>query len=62
LWTTAGSTAAPRSFFANYGEDVHAVGMLAPLIPGYAGCIVVRPDGSRVLARAVRDPLAEKPD
>jgi hypothetical protein len=45
------------TFFANAGEDVHAVGSLAPLIDAI-GCIVIRPDGSRVLAQAVRDPLA----
>jgi hypothetical protein len=32
--------------------------MLDPLVPGCIGCIVIRPDGSRVLARAVPDPLA----
>ena len=46
-------------YFANAGEDVHAVGSLAPLIAGHVGCIVIKPDGSRVLARAVPDPLAE---
>jgi hypothetical protein len=46
------------TFFANCGDDVHAVGSLAPIVPGHIGCIVIRPDGSRVLARAVRDPLA----
>jgi hypothetical protein len=45
--------------FANYGDDVHAVGTLAPIVDGDIGCIVIRPDGSRVLARAVRGPLAE---
>jgi hypothetical protein len=29
---------------------------------GYVGCIVIRPDGSRFLARAVPDPLEQKPD
>jgi hypothetical protein len=38
---------------------VHAVGMLAPLIPGHIGCIVIGPDRSQVLARAVPDPLAD---
>jgi hypothetical protein len=46
------------AYFANAGEDVHVVGSLAPLAPGHIGCIVLRPDGSRVLARAVPDPLA----
>jgi hypothetical protein len=42
---------------------VHAVGKLDPLVPGHVGCIVIRPDGSRYLARAVPDPLAgHKPD
>ena len=47
------------AYFANYGDDVHAVGSLAPIIDGYIGCIVIRPDGSRHVARAVPDPLAE---
>ena len=47
-------------YFANAGEDVHAVGSLAPLAPA-VGCIVIRPDGTRVLARVERDPLAEAP-
>jgi hypothetical protein len=46
------------AFFAN-GEDVHVVGKLDPLVPGHVGCIVIRPDGSRTLARAVPDPLAQ---
>jgi hypothetical protein len=37
-------------FFANAGEDVHAVGTLSPLAPGQIGCIVIKPDGSRILA------------
>jgi hypothetical protein len=41
------------AFFVNHGADVHAVGTMAPLIDGYVGCVVIRPDGSRVLARAV---------
>jgi hypothetical protein len=45
-------------YFANAPNgDVHAVGSLAPLAPGCIGCIVIRPDGSRVLARAVPDPI-----
>jgi hypothetical protein len=46
-------------YFANAGDDVHAVGSLDPLVPGHVGCIVLRPDGSRYLARAVPDPLAQ---
>ncbi|HEX6585126.1 MAG TPA: hypothetical protein VF052_00070 [Solirubrobacterales bacterium] len=34
-------------------------GSLAPIIDGYIGCIVIRPDGGRYVARAVPDPLAE---
>jgi hypothetical protein len=37
---------------------VHAVGSFAPLIPGSVGCVVIRPDGSRYLARVEADPLA----
>jgi hypothetical protein len=37
---------------------VHAFGTLAPIVPGFFGCIVIGPDGSRHLARAVPDPLA----
>jgi hypothetical protein len=47
------------AYFANAGDDVHAIGLLDPIVPGHVGCIAIRPDGSRVLARAVRDPLAE---
>jgi hypothetical protein len=38
---------------------VHAVGLLDALVPGYIGCIVIRPDGTRRLARVEPDPLAE---
>jgi hypothetical protein len=38
------------AFAANAG--VHVVGSLAPPVEGYVGCIVIRPDGGRVLARA----------
>jgi hypothetical protein len=47
------------TYFANCGDDVHAVGTLDPVIPGYVGSIVIRPDGRRRLARAVPDPLAQ---
>ena len=51
------------AYFANYGDDVHAVGSLAPIIDGCLGCIVIRPDASRYIARAVPDPLEQrKPD
>jgi hypothetical protein len=48
------------AYFANAGEDLHAVGTLDPIVPGHLGCIVFKPDGSRFLARAVPDPLAEQ--
>jgi hypothetical protein len=44
-------------YFARAGDDVHAVGSMAPLAAA-VGCIVIRPDGTRVLARVERDPLA----
>jgi hypothetical protein len=43
--------------FVNHGEDIHAVGPTAPLIPGYVGCVVIGPDGSRRLAHVMPDPL-----
>ena len=46
------------AFLVNHGDDVHAVGTLTPIVPGHIGCVVIRPDGSRSLARAVPDPLA----
>jgi hypothetical protein len=48
------------SFLVNAGNDMHAIGSLAPIIEGHIGCIVIRPDGSRHLARAMADPLAEQ--
>jgi hypothetical protein len=51
------------AYFANAGNDLHAVGSLAPIVPGHIGCIVIKPDGSRYVARAVPDPLGQqKPD
>ena len=51
------------TYFANCGDDVHAVGTVDPIVPGHVGCVVIRPDGGRVLARVVPDPLAQqKPD
>jgi hypothetical protein len=32
---------------------------LGPIVPGYIGCIVIKPDGGRYVARAVPDPLAQ---
>jgi len=45
-------------YLANAGEDVHAVGSLAPIVPGFVGLIEIFPDGSRRVAQAVPDPLA----
>jgi hypothetical protein len=39
-----------------------AVGTLARIGPGHIGCIVIGPDGSRYVAPAVPDPLAEQKD
>ena len=47
------------AYFANYGDDVHAVGSLDPIVPGHIGLIEIKPDGSRRVARAVPDPLAQ---
>ena len=47
------------AFFANHGDDVHAYGSVAPLVPGKVGCIAIKPDGSRQLVAAVPDPLAQ---
>ena len=49
------------AYFANAGDDVHAIGSLSPLAPA-VGCIVIRPDGTRVLAHVEHDPLAEQAD
>ena len=46
-------------YFDSYGDDLIAFGSLAPIVDGYIGCIVIKPDGSRYVARAVPDPLAE---
>ena len=43
-------------YLANAGEDVHVVG---PIPAAKAvGAIVVKPDGTRVLAQVMPDPLA----
>ena len=47
------------AYFADYGEDLHAYGSLAPIVDGFIGWIVIQPDGSRYVARAVPDPLAQ---
>jgi hypothetical protein len=48
------------AFFANAGNDLHAVGSMAPIIEGHVGCIVIGPEGRRRLARVVPDPLAQR--
>jgi hypothetical protein len=55
----AGFDGGEGAFFANAGDDVHAVGTLAPIVDGI-GCVVIRPDGSRYLARVQPDPLAQQ--
>ena len=45
-------------YFANVGKDVHAVGSMAPAFPA-VGCVVIRPDRTRVLAQVMPDPLAK---
>ena len=54
----------PGAYFANAGEDLHAVGSLDPIVPGAIGCVVIKPDGSRHVAQVMPDPLAgqQKPD
>lgn len=47
------------AFFANAKEDLHCVGSLAPLAPGVIGCLVIKPDGSRILAEATPDPAGQ---
>jgi hypothetical protein len=47
------------AFFANCGEDVHAIGSLGSFVPGHVGCIVIRPNKTRMLARIALDPLAQ---
>jgi hypothetical protein len=54
----AGFDGGTGGYFANAGHDVHAVGSVAPLAD-VIGCVVIRPDGSRELARVGLDPLAE---
>jgi hypothetical protein len=44
-------------FIANYEDDLHVVGSLAPIAP-VVGCIVIKPDGTRTLAQVITDPLA----
>src|SRR4051794_29565694 len=46
------------AYFANAGADLHVVGSLTPIVDGYIGCIVIRPDGSHYVAQAVPDPQA----
>jgi hypothetical protein len=49
-------------YFAIAGEDLHAYGSLDPIVPGWIGCIVIKPDGSRYVAQAMPDPLAPQSD
>jgi hypothetical protein len=46
-------------YLENKGDDLLAFGSVAPLIEGWLGCVVIKPDGSRYLARVVPDPLAQ---
>lgn len=46
--------------FANYGDDVHAIGPIPSA--GAIGSMLIRPDGSRVLDRLVPDPAAKADD
>ena len=51
-------TSGEGAYFAK-GDDLHAVGSVAPIVDGYIGCTVIRPGGSHYVARAVPDPLAD---
>jgi hypothetical protein len=52
-----------RLLIASHGDDLHAIGSTAPLFPGYVGCVVTGPDGTRRMARVMPDPVAQqKPD
>jgi hypothetical protein len=46
--------------FANAGDDLHAIGSVAPIVPNAIGCVVIREDRSRYLAKVMPDPLAER--
>jgi hypothetical protein len=41
-------------------DDGARIGSLAPIIDGAIGCVVIKADRSRYLARVERDPLAEQ--
>ena len=56
--SSSGSGTAPRTCFANAGDDVHMVGSLEPLA-SLVACVVISPDGSRTIARTQPDPLAQ---
>lgn len=49
-------------FFANHGPDLHVIGTLDQIVDDHIGCIVIKPDGSRYVARAVPDPLGREDD
>ena len=44
---------------ASHGDDLHVVGTVAPLFPGFVGCVVIAPDGTRRMARVMPDPAAQ---
>ena len=44
--------------YVNYGEDLHAYGPTAPLLPGGYGCVSIDPEGNRRLISLIADPLA----
>jgi hypothetical protein len=48
------------TFFANAVTTCMRSGRWLRIVDGYIGCIVIRPDGSRRLARAVPDPLTQQ--
>ena len=49
------------AYFANAGEDLHAVGSLAPFLP-ILGVVEFKPDGTRRLVGVAPDPVAQQPD
>ncbi len=44
----------------SHGDDLAAIGSTAPLFPGYVGCVVIAPDGTRRMARVMPDPAAQQ--
>lgn len=45
------------AFFANAGEDLHAYG---PMFAGSIGCVVIKPDRTRILTGVQPDPSAQE--